>query len=105
MTYRRVAVLGSNSFSGAHFVAHALGAGAEHVLGMSRSAEYDPVFLPYLYRRGRPANFTFKPIDLNEAPERAIRGVASVQEARELAEEGIDVMSVALPEALKQPLQ
>ena len=44
-------------------------------------------------------------IHYNEAPERAIRGVASVQEARELAEEGIDVMSVALPEALKQPLQ
>jgi hypothetical protein len=44
-------------------------------------------------------------IHYNEAPERAIRGVASVQEARELADEGIDVMSIALPEALKQPLQ
>jgi hypothetical protein len=31
--------------------------------------------------------------------------VASVQEARDLAEEGIDVMSIALPAALKQPLQ
>jgi hypothetical protein len=44
-------------------------------------------------------------IHYNEAPERAIRGVASVQEARELADEGIDVMSLALPQALKQPLQ
>jgi hypothetical protein len=44
-------------------------------------------------------------IHYNEAPERAIRGVASVQEARDLAEEGIDVMSIALPQALKQPLQ
>jgi hypothetical protein len=44
-------------------------------------------------------------IHYNEAPERAIRGVASMQEARELADEGIDVMSIALPEALKQPLQ
>jgi hypothetical protein len=31
--------------------------------------------------------------------------VASVQEARDLAEEGIDVMSIAMPAALKQPLQ
>jgi hypothetical protein len=44
-------------------------------------------------------------IHYNEAPERAIRGVASVQEARELADEGIDVVSIALPQALKQPLQ
>jgi hypothetical protein len=44
-------------------------------------------------------------IHYNEAPERAIRGVASVQEARELADEGIDVMSVALPQSLKRPLQ
>lgn len=44
-------------------------------------------------------------IHYDEAPERAIRGVASVQEARELADEGIDVMSIVLPEALKQPLQ
>ena len=44
-------------------------------------------------------------IHYDEAPERAIRGVASVQEARELADEGIDVMSIALPEVLKQPLQ
>ncbi|MEI6546427.1 MAG: DUF1178 family protein [Burkholderiales bacterium] len=44
-------------------------------------------------------------IHYNEAPERAIRGVASMQEARELVDEGIDVMSIALPEALKQPLQ
>jgi hypothetical protein len=44
-------------------------------------------------------------IHYNEAPERAIRGVASVQEARDLVEEGIDVMSIAMPAALKQPLQ
>jgi len=41
----------------------------------------------------------------NEAPERAIRGVASVQEFEALAEEGIDVLPLPLPDALKQPLQ
>ncbi|HYD96236.1 MAG TPA: DUF1178 family protein [Noviherbaspirillum sp.] len=41
----------------------------------------------------------------NEAPERSIRGVASVQEFEALAEEGIDVVPLPLPDALKQPLQ
>ena len=41
----------------------------------------------------------------NEAPERSIRGVASVQEFEALAEEGIDVLPLPLPDALKQPLQ
>lgn len=44
-------------------------------------------------------------IHYNEAPERAIRGVASVKEFEALAEEGIDVMPLPLPDTLKQPLQ
>ena len=40
-----------------------------------------------------------------EAPERSIRGQASVQEAVDLMEEGIDVLPVALPEGLKTTLQ
>jgi hypothetical protein len=40
-----------------------------------------------------------------ETEERSIRGKTSPQEARALAEEGIDVMPLLLPEALKQPLQ
>ena len=64
-------MIGSNSFSGAHFVAESLRAG-HHVLGVSRSAEPDPVFLPY--RWPQPAtgqslatteNFHFQAIDLN----------------------------------------
>ncbi len=42
----RIAVIGSNSFSGAHFVAYALEEGSE-VIGISRSSEPNPVFLPY----------------------------------------------------------
>lgn len=44
-------------------------------------------------------------IHYQEAPERGIRGVASPEEARELADEGIEVFSFPLPAALKEPLQ
>lgn len=41
----------------------------------------------------------------NEAPARNIRGVASAEDARALVEEGIDVMPLPVPTALKGPLQ
>ncbi|MGH8807858.1 MAG: DUF1178 family protein [Noviherbaspirillum sp.] len=41
----------------------------------------------------------------NEAPERAIRGVATPHECEALADEGIDVVALPLPAALKTPLQ
>ena len=68
---KRVAVLGSNSFSGSHFVDHALRTGAE-VLGVSRSPEYDARFLPYRYHREPPARFRFAQIDLNENGDEAV---------------------------------
>lgn len=43
-------------------------------------------------------------IHYDEAPERAIRGTATVRECAELIEEGIDVVPLPLP-ASKQPLQ
>ena len=46
MSKPKVLVIGSNSFSGSHFVAEAL-AGGHQVWGVSRSAEPNPVFLPY----------------------------------------------------------
>lgn len=63
MNASRVAVIGSNSFSGAHFVAHLLERGA-NVLGISRSPEPHPAFLPYRWN-GRPARFQFLQADLN----------------------------------------
>jgi len=59
----RYVVLGSNSFSGATFVDHLLQRG-ESVVGISRSPEPDPAFLPY---RWRPAagDFRFFAFDLN----------------------------------------
>ncbi len=58
----RVVVLGSNSFSGSHFVAHCLRQGLD-VVGISRSPEPDPVFLP---RCWEPLpDYRFQQLDLN----------------------------------------
>lgn len=59
----KIVVIGSNSFSGAHFVDHALSEGAE-VIGMSRSEEPAKPFLPYKWK-GSPKNFRFLPLDMN----------------------------------------
>ncbi|MEW6303827.1 MAG: GDP-mannose 4,6-dehydratase [Verrucomicrobiota bacterium] len=66
----RIAVIGSNSFSGASFIDFALRAGCE-VLGMSRSAESNAVFLPYQWAP-RPAGerYRFEQADLNHATDR-----------------------------------
>ena len=58
----KIAVIGSNSFSGSHFVDFALGMGM-NVIGVSRSAELNPVFLPYKARQ-KP-KFRFYRMDLN----------------------------------------
>ena len=71
MSKPKVLVIGSNSFSGSHFVAEALR--ADHaVWGVSRSTEPHPVFLPYRWPiDGREQalataeNFHFQAIDLN----------------------------------------
>ncbi|WP_114813469.1 DUF1178 family protein [Paraburkholderia kururiensis] len=44
-------------------------------------------------------------IHYNEAPARNIRGVTTAEDARALVEEGIDVMPLPIPAALKEPLQ
>ena len=59
----RVIVIGSNSFSGSHFVDYALEQGAD-VIGISRSPEPHPVFLPYKKRQN--PSFCFYRKDLNQ---------------------------------------
>ncbi|MEN9773100.1 MAG: hypothetical protein RL322_170 [Pseudomonadota bacterium] len=44
-------------------------------------------------------------IHYQEAPSRGIRGQASAEEARSLADEGIEVMSLPLPKVDKGPIQ
>jgi hypothetical protein len=41
----------------------------------------------------------------DEAPARNIRGLATPEDAHALMEEGIDVMPLSVPAALKEPLQ
>ena len=59
----RFLVIGSNSFSGAHFVKYLLDRGHD-VIGTSRSAEPDAVFLPYTWQPGS-GTFAFHAVDLN----------------------------------------
>ena len=70
MTSPKFIVIGSNSFSGSHFVSEALKLGFE-VYGISRSEESLPVFLPYRWEEGRKdpqiiKKFHFQKIDLNQ---------------------------------------
>lgn len=59
-----VLVLGSNSFSGAHFVKSTLQSGFK-VVGISRSQEPDLPFLPYKWENYGKDVFSFYQLDLN----------------------------------------
>jgi dTDP-glucose 4,6-dehydratase len=59
----KVAVLGSNSFSGSDFIDLLLAEGGYDVLGTSRSPEKSPVMLPYRARKSD--RFRFMQADLN----------------------------------------
>ncbi len=63
MRFSRYAVLGSNSFAGAAFVARAIEQGAE-VVGFNRSAEPSPIFLPYQQTSAR-GHYAFVQADIN----------------------------------------
>lgn len=71
-------VIGSNSFSGASFVASALIQGAT-VFGSSRSPEPARAFLPYrwLPPRPDPAGFHFEQLDLNRDTGRLVAAIES----------------------------
>lgn len=61
----KVLVIGSNSFSGASFISHVLATGAK-VIGVSRSEEIAPVFLPYRWiSTDMQKRFSFRQVDLN----------------------------------------
>ncbi len=60
----KIVVIGSNSFSGASFISYALEENSQtDVTGISRSAEYDDIFLPY--KENNSSRFTFHCLDLN----------------------------------------
>lgn len=66
---KKIAVIGSNCFSAAHFVDFCLERGYE-VLGASRSAEAQAVFLPY--RLNKRSGFKFVQADLNTDHEKLV---------------------------------
>src|SRR3990167_7715072 len=59
-------ILGSNSFTGAHFANYLLENTNLEVIGLSRSEEYKPIFLPYLYKKNKSNRFTFHKLDVNQ---------------------------------------
>ena len=64
-TREKIAVIGSNSFSGASFVAYCLSLGME-ILGISRSREPADVFLPYKWDNiNKSETFRFEKFDIN----------------------------------------
>ncbi|MBZ0187466.1 MAG: GDP-mannose 4,6-dehydratase [Candidatus Obscuribacterales bacterium] len=69
----RVAVIGSNSFSGSDFVDLLLEDKDNHVIGISRSPEKSSVFLPYKRHNGAlKGKFVFHQFDLNNEIEKII---------------------------------
>lgn len=64
MKRRKIAVIGSNSFSGSDFVDLLLENKNNDVIGISRSKEKSEIFLPY--KRHKHPNFCFFRLDLNK---------------------------------------
>ena len=92
-------VIGSNSFSGAHFVRHLIEQGHE-VLGVSRSEEPDDVFLPYKWLPDWKERFRFEQIDLNHDLDRLMDLVHSHRPSHvvNFAAQGMVAQSWDIPE-------
>src|SRR4051812_1730499 len=73
---QKVCVIGSNCFTGSHIVDSLLEQGCE-VWGVSRSPEYDQVFLPY--KRHQSDHFHFEQIDMVTEGERLLALLVRVQ--------------------------
>lgn len=95
----RFLVIGSNSFSGSHFVRHLLERG-DDVLGVSRSEELHRVFLPYRWGGVGTERFTFHRIDLNHELEHLLALVREWQPdyVVNFAAQGMVAQSWLIPE-------
>lgn len=67
----RFLVIGSNSFSGSHFVNYLIDK-KKFVLGISRSNEINKVFLPYKWKKINKKLYEFHKLDLNKNVEKII---------------------------------
>lgn len=73
---QRTLVLGSNSFAGSQFVAHALS--NRKVLGLNRSAEHSELFLPYK-QAANADQYQFFKLDLNQDFEQMMDRITDFQ--------------------------
>jgi dTDP-glucose 4,6-dehydratase len=62
---KKVIVIGSNSFTGAHFVNSLLDKNEYNIIGLSRSEEKSELYLPYLKNENK-SNFKFIQADMNK---------------------------------------
>jgi len=67
---RTILVIGSNSFSGSHLIDLLLEDPENRVIGVSRSPEKNPVFLPYA--RKASSNFVFRQVHMAREPEKML---------------------------------
>jgi len=73
----KIAIIGSNSFSGSHLVDFLLRNTEHEIIGISRSQEYNSIFLPY---KNKDYNrFKFFQMDLNEDIEKIIELIKTEQ--------------------------
>ena len=73
---RKIVVIGSNSFSGSDFIDLLLDDERNEIVGISRSAEKEALFIPY--KRREKSNFRFHQLDLNTDTKRIIELLDSV---------------------------
>lgn len=74
MKIKKIVVLGSNSFTGSHFVDYVLKNTNIEVIGISRSSEYNPLFLPYLYKKKKhQEKFKFYQLDVNKEVDKIVQ--------------------------------
>ena len=69
---KKIVVLGSNSFTGSHFINYLLENTLVEVIGISRSAEYNPLLLPYRYKKENSSRFKFLQLDVNKDFEKIV---------------------------------
>ena len=74
---KKVAVIGSNSFSGSDFIDLLLEDNKYNIIGFSRSQEKGPLFLPYKQYKGE--NFKFYQMDLNTDTQQIIERLDSFE--------------------------
>jgi len=77
---KTVAVIGSNSFSGSDFIDLLLSETGYRLIGISRSPEKEPLFLPYK-RHADLSRFSFYQLDLNRDLSGLLKLLAEVQPA------------------------